>query len=90
MLLCEEIRAHDLLKKIWKENDKLGNVKQPETDEEKLFNEIVDYFTRVEKKTINMVHRELVDKKIIDQMVVSYLKNKQVPDEMISHIVQDV
>ena len=66
----------------------MGNVKQPETDEEKLFNEIVDYFTRVEKKTINMVHRELVDKKVIDQMVVSYLKNKQVQDEMINHIVK--
>lgn len=74
--------------KLWKENDKLGNVKQPEADEEKLFNEIVDYFTRVEKKTINMVHRELVDKSIIDQMVVSYLKNKQINDEMISHIVK--
>lgn len=74
--------------KLWKENEKLGNTKQPEADVDKLFNEIVDYFTRVEKKTINMVHRELIDKSVIEQMVVSYLENKQVQDEVIKNIVK--
>lgn len=72
----------------WKEQDKLGNVKQPETDVDKLFDEIVDYFTRVEKKTINMVNRELIDKSILNQMVVSYLRDKQVQEEMIERIVK--
>lgn len=66
----------------------MGNAKQSEMDVDKLFNEIVDYFTRVEKKTINMVHRNLVDKNIIDQMVVSYLRNKQVEDAVIECVVK--
>lgn len=57
-------------------------------DQDKLFDEIVDYFTRVEKKTINMVNRELLDKSVINQMVVDYLKDKHVSDELAKSIVK--
>ena len=66
----------------------MGITKQPETDTDKLFEEIVDYFTRVEKKTINMVHRELVDKSVLNQLVVNYLIEKQVSDALIENMVQ--
>lgn len=61
---------------------------QSRGDQEKLFDEIIDYFTRVEKKTINMVNRELMDKSILNQMVVDYLKDKQVSEELTDSIVK--
>lgn len=57
-------------------------------DSDKLFEEIVDYFTRVEKKTINMVNRELLDKSVINQMVVNYLRDKKVSDELSEKMVK--
>lgn len=57
-------------------------------DPDKLFDEIVDYFTRVEKKTINMVNRELVDKSVLNQMVVDYLRDKKVSDELSKKMVK--
>lgn len=62
--------------------------KQPETAADKLFDEIVDYFTRVEKKTIHMVNRELVDKSVLNQMVVKYLADKQLKEEQIEEMVK--
>ncbi len=66
----------------------MGNLKQPEADVDKLFNEVVDYFTRVEKKTINMVHRGLADKTVLNQMVVNYLKNRQIQEDVIEVVVK--
>ncbi len=57
-------------------------------DSDKLFEEIVDYFTRVEKKTINMVNRELLDKSVINEMVVNYLRDKKVSDELSEKMVK--
>ncbi len=57
-------------------------------DSDKLFEEIVDYFTRVEKKAINMVNRELLDKSVINQMVVNYLRDKKVSDELSEKMVK--
>ena len=66
----------------------MGVTKQPETAADKLFDEIVDYFTRVEKKTIHMVNRELVDKSVLNQMVVKYLADKQLKEEQIEEMVK--
>lgn len=57
-------------------------------DTEKLFDEIVDYFTRVEKITINLVNRGLKDKAILNQMVENYLKEKHVPDDIIKNMIR--
>lgn len=53
-----------------------------------MFEEIVDYFTRVEKKTINMVNRELLDKSVINQMVMDYLKNKKIAEDFSEKMVK--
>lgn len=66
----------------------MGVTKQSETAADKLFDEIVDYFTRVEKKTIHMVNRELVDKSVLNQMVVKYLADKQLKEEQIEETVK--
>lgn len=60
----------------------------PDHDVGKIFDEIIDYFTRVEKKTINLVNREILDRKVLDQMVVDYLQERNVPKELISEILQ--
>ena len=62
--------------------------KHPEMDMDKLFDEIVDYFTRVEKKTINMVNRDLLDKSVLNQMVINYLHDKLVPEDVIESMVK--
>jgi len=71
-------------------NKKSENEKQTpsETDVGKIFDEIIDYFTRVEKKTINLVNREIVDRKVLEQMVVDYLNKRHVPKELVSEIQQ--
>ena len=71
-------------------NKKSENEKQTpsESDVGKIFDEIIDYFTRVEKKTINLVNREIVDRKVLEQMVVDYLKKRHVPKELVSEILQ--
>lgn len=57
-------------------------------DTEKLFDEIIDYFTRVEKTTINLVNRGLKDRAVLIQMVEDYLKEKHVPDDIIKNMVR--
>lgn len=57
-------------------------VKKSETEAEQLFEEVIDYFTRVEKKTINRVNRDLAEKKVLMQKVSEYLKAKNVEDTM--------
>ncbi len=75
----------------------MGFMKKPEEpdqqsmpvyEKDKLFIEIVDYFTRVEKRTINMVNRDLVDKSILSQMVINYLRDRRVPETLITEILQ--
>ena len=66
----------------------MGMTKHPEMDMDKLFDEIVDYFTRVEKKTINMVNRDLLDKSVLNQMVINYLHDKLVPEDVIESMVK--
>lgn len=66
----------------------MGMTKQPEMDMDKLFDEIVDYFNRVEKKTINMVNRDLLDKSVLNQMVINYLHDKLVPENVIESMVK--
>lgn len=66
----------------------MGLTKQPETDVDKLFEEVIDYFTRVEKMTVNMVNRDLIDKSVLTQKVVNYLKEKQVSSDMTDKIVK--
>lgn len=75
----------------------MGFMKKPEEPEQqlmpvyekdKLFIEIVDYFTHVEKRTINMVNRDLVDKSILSQMVINYLRDRRVPEVLITEILQ--
>lgn len=67
----------------------MGLTKKPETkeadeiDTAKLFDEIVDYFTRVEKHSINMIHRGLTDKSVVSQMVENYLQEKEIPTMLI-------
>lgn len=60
----------------------------PNLDTDKIFDELIDYFTRVEKKTINMVNRDLIGKNVLEKMVVDYLKGRNVSDEMIPEILQ--
>lgn len=57
-------------------------VKKSETEAEQLFEEVIDYFTRVEKKTINRVNRDLAEQKVLIQKVSEYLKAKNVEDTM--------
>ena len=82
-------------KNMGKEKRKLGFMKKPEepeampdSEKDKLFLELVDYFTRVEKRTINMVNRDLADKSILSQMVIKYLRDKKIPESLISEILQ--
>ncbi len=69
-----------------KKNTK-DSVNPQEIDADKLFDEIVDYFTRVEKKTINMVNRELADKSVLNQMIREYLSGKNVPADGIENLI---
>ena len=71
-------------------NKKSENEKQTpsESDVGKIFDEIIDYFTRVEKKTINLVNRDIVDRKVLEQMVVDYLNKRHVQKELVSEILQ--
>ena len=55
---------------------------------EKLFDELIDYFTRVEKVTINMVNRGLKDRAALNQMAEKYLKDKNVSDEEIAQMIE--
>ena len=81
VILCEQIHAHNLLKYCERRrklgltnNSEIAGKNMSALDTEKLFDEIVDYFTRVEKITINLVNRGLKDKAILNQMVENYLK----------------
>ena len=69
-------------------NSEIAEKNKSALDIEKLFDEIVDYFTRVEKITINLVNRGLKDKAILNQMVENYLKEKHVPDDIIKDMIR--
>lgn len=68
-------------------NSEIAGKKKSSLDTEKLFDEIVDYFTRVEKITINLVNRGLKEKAILNQVVENYLKEKHVPDDIIKDMI---
>ncbi len=57
-------------------------------DVDKLFDELVDYFTHVEKKTINLVNRGLTDKSVLNQMIVEYLKERKVSKELEAQLMK--
>jgi len=53
-----------------------------------IFDELIGYFTSVEKKTINMVNRDLLGKEVLNAMVTDYLKERQVPEDLVPQILQ--
>jgi len=54
---------------------------------EKLFSEVIDYFTRVEKSSINLVHRGMKSKEDMLRMVRLYLKDRRVSEELSEEII---
>ena len=61
--------------------------KQQEQDMDKLFEELIDYFTRVERTTLNRVNRELADKSELLQKAAVYLLDRKVPHDMIDDLI---
>lgn len=65
----------------------MEKAKQQEQDMDKLFEELIDYFTRVERTTLNRVNRELADKSELLQKAAVYLLNRKVPHDMIDDLI---
>lgn len=62
--------------------------KQPETDANKLLEETIDYFTRVERTTLNRVNRDLANRNELMNKVAEYLHSRNISDELINVVLQ--
>ena len=66
----------------------MGMTKQPETDANKLLEETIDYFTRVERTTLNRVNRDLANRNELVNKVAEYLHSRNIDDELINVVQQ--
>ena len=66
----------------------MGMTKQPETDVDKLLEETIDYFTRVERTTLNKVNRDLASRSELMKKVAEYLLARNVDHEFIDELLQ--
>ena len=62
--------------------------KQPETEVDKLLEETIDYFTRVERTTLNKVNRDLASRSDLMKKVAEYLLARNVDHEFIDELLQ--
>ena len=66
----------------------MGMKKQPETEVDKLLEETIDYFTRVERTTLNKVNRDLASRSDLMKKVAEYLLARNVDHEFIDELLQ--
>ena len=66
----------------------MGIQKQPETDIDKLLEEAIDYFTRVERTTLNKVNRDLADRSELMKKVSEYLHTRNVDHNLMDELLQ--
>ena len=66
----------------------MGMPKQPVTDIDKQLEETIDYFTRVERTTINRVNRDLAGRSELMKKVAEYLLAKKVDHEIIDEVLR--